>query len=60
MTYLLYILAAIEVLLVLYALYNIKKLITTYREDENVYYYISDKLENVLEKVRYSLLLFLR
>jgi hypothetical protein len=46
-----YLWVAIEVVLILYALYNIRKVITAYAEDKKVYYYTSDKLENVLAKV---------
>jgi len=51
MTYILYIWAMIEVVLILYALYTIKKIITMYRNDRQVYYYSFDKLENVLTKI---------
>ena len=61
MTYLLYVWAMVEIVLILYALYNIKKIITIYREDKQVYYYISDKVEGVLTQVygEYKILSFL-
>ena len=51
MTVILYIWAIIEVVFIFYALYNIKKIITIYHDDRQVYYYSFDKLENVLTQV---------
>jgi len=51
MSYLLYLWAIIEIVLIVYALYNIKKIISLYRKDKTRYYYPSDKLENILTQV---------
>ncbi len=51
MGYFLYFWAIIEIVLILYALYNIKKIISIYKKDKTRYYYPSDKLENVLTQV---------
>ncbi len=51
MNYILYLWAAIEIVLILYTLYNIKKVISLYKSDTKRYYYTSDKLENVLIQV---------
>jgi len=61
MTYILYIWAIVEVALILYALYKIKKIITIYREDKQVYYYTADKIESVLTQLygKYKILSFL-
>jgi len=61
MTYLLYVWAMVEIVLILYALYHIEKIITIYREDKQVYYYTSDKIEGVLTQVygEYKILSFL-
>ena len=41
----------VEVVFIIYALYNIKKIITIYRKDTQIYYYPSDKVESVLTQV---------
>jgi len=51
MSYLLYLWAIIEIVLIVYALYNIKKIISLYRKDKTRYYYPSDKLENIVTQV---------
>jgi len=51
MGYFLYLWAIIEIVLIVYALYNIKKIISLYRKDKTRYYYPSDRLENVLTQV---------
>lgn len=47
----LYLWVTIEVVLSFYVLYKIIKVVTTYREDREVYYHTSDKVENALVKV---------
>jgi len=51
MSYFLYFWAIIEIFLIFYALYNVKKIVAVYKKYKTRYYYPSDKLENILIEV---------